>query len=92
MSTLFDLLSKGGPTMIPMAALSVTTVSCALERGWFWFQLLRSEDRVAHEVLEAAKYSLDEARSIAEQAQSMPIGRFLLAPLKLNQPTPKPFV
>ncbi|PSB24838.1 MotA/TolQ/ExbB proton channel family protein [Stenomitos frigidus] len=91
MSTLFDLLSKGGPVMIPMAGLSLVTVSCALERTLFWFQLLRREDRVAHDVLDAARYSLDEARAIAERNQTLPIGRFLLAPLKLRHPTPETF-
>ena len=91
MSTLFDLLVKGGPTMIPIVGLSVATASCAMERGCFWFQLLRGEERVAHDVLEAARYSLDEARIIAERHQDSPIGRFLLAPLNLNQPTPETF-
>ncbi len=91
MATLFDLLSKGGPVMIPMAGLSVVTVSCALERAWFWFQLLRGEDRIAHDVLDAARYSLDDARAIAARFQSLPIGRFLLAPLQLNRPTPETF-
>ncbi|UBF27267.1 MotA/TolQ/ExbB proton channel family protein [Kovacikia minuta CCNUW1] len=91
MSTLFDLVVKGGPTMIPMVGLSIATVSCALERGWFWFQLMQGEERVAHDVLEASRYSLEEARAIAEQHQSTPIGRFLLAPLRLNQPTPETF-
>ncbi|MBW4578424.1 MAG: MotA/TolQ/ExbB proton channel family protein [Tildeniella nuda ZEHNDER 1965/U140] len=91
MSTLFDLLSDGGPVMIPMAGLSVATVACALERAWFWFQLSRGEDRIAHDVLDAARYSLDDARTIAERNQSLPIGRFLLAPLKLKRPTPETF-
>ncbi|MGA7937007.1 MAG: MotA/TolQ/ExbB proton channel family protein [Kovacikia sp.] len=91
MATLFDLLMKGGPTMIPMAGLSIATVSCALERGWFWFQLMQGEERVAHDVLAASRYSLEEARLIAERHQSTPMGRFLLAPLRLNQPTPETF-
>jgi biopolymer transport protein ExbB len=90
-ATLFDLLAKGGPTMIPMAGLSVATVACALERAWFWFQLRQKEERVAQDVLESSRYSLEEARTIAEQHQFTPIGRFLLAPLKLNQPTPETF-
>ncbi|HEY9673923.1 MAG TPA: MotA/TolQ/ExbB proton channel family protein [Waterburya sp.] len=67
------------------------TISCALERGLFWFELLRQEDKIAHDVLEAARFDLDKAAKIARQAQSLPIGRFLLAPLKLNQPTPETF-
>jgi biopolymer transport protein ExbB len=91
MSTIFSLLAKGGPVMIPLVGLSVATVACALERGWFWFQFLRQEDRIVHDVLEAARVDLDKAASIAYQAQSLPIGRFLLAPLRLKQPSPETF-
>ena len=44
-----------------------------------------------HDVLAAARRSLDEAFAIAQRAQDLPIGRFLLAPLKLNQPSPETF-
>lgn len=77
--------------MVPILILSVATISCALERGLFWFQLLRQEHKIAHDVLEAARVDLDKAAKIARQAQSLPIGRYLLAPLKLRQPTPETF-
>lgn len=77
--------------MVPIIGLSIATVACALERGWFWFQFLRQEDRIAHDVLDAARVDLDKAAAIAYQAQSFPIGRFLLAPLKLKKPTPETF-
>ncbi|MGF1497062.1 MAG: MotA/TolQ/ExbB proton channel family protein [Elainellaceae cyanobacterium] len=86
-----DLVVKGGPVMIPLLALSVMTLATALERGWFWFRLLSQEDRVVHDVLEAARYNLSEARAIAEQAQHLAIGRFLLAPLRLKQSNPETF-
>ncbi|HEY9909756.1 MAG TPA: MotA/TolQ/ExbB proton channel family protein [Thermosynechococcaceae cyanobacterium] len=91
MSTLFEELAKGGLVMIPMGALSVATVACGLERSVFWFQLLRQEGRVVHDVLEAAQYDLDKAATIAAQAQHLAIGRFLLAPLRLNAPTAETF-
>ena len=77
--------------MIPIIGLSIMTISCGLERGWFWYQLLTKEDRVVHDVLDAARYDLDKAAEIAEQAQLLPIGRFLLAPLRLRQSTPETF-
>lgn len=77
--------------MIPIVGLSILTLSTALERGWFWYRLLSREDRIVHDVLDAARYSLDDARAIAEQAESLPIGRFLLAPLKLKNPNPETF-
>ena len=91
MSNLLDLAREGGPVMAPMLGLSVVTISCGLERAWFWYQLLSKEDKVVHDVLDAAQYSLEEARSIAAQAQDLAVGRFLLAPLKLRRPTPETF-
>lgn len=61
------------------------------EAGQFWFRLLKKQDRVARAVLEAARHDMTKAEQIAEQGQSLPIGRFLIAPLKLRQPTPETF-
>ncbi len=91
MARLYNLFIQGGPVMWPLLGLSIMTMSSALERGWFWLQLLSREDRVVHEVLEAAHHNLEKAQSIAKQAQKLPIGRFLLAPLKLKQPNPETF-
>lgn len=90
-NNLFELLVKGGPVMIPIVLLSIITIACALERSWFWYRLLSKEDRIVHDVLDAARYDLDQAAAIAEQAQNLPIGRFLLAPLRLRQPSPETF-
>jgi biopolymer transport protein ExbB len=91
MSTLFSLLAKGGPVMVPIVGLSILTLACGLERGWFWYHLLSKEDEIVHEVLDAARSDLGKAAAIAEQAQELPIGRFLWAPLRLKQPTPETF-
>ncbi len=77
--------------MWPLLVLSVATIACATERGWFWFQFLRQEDRIVRDVLEAARVDLDKAAAIASQAQWLPIGRYLLAALRLRQPTPETF-
>jgi biopolymer transport protein ExbB len=91
MSNLLELVTKGGPVMIPVLGLSVITVARGVERAAFWFQLLRKEDQIAHDILEAAQYDLDQATAIAESAQDQPIGRFLLAALRLNNPSPETF-
>ncbi|NEP59256.1 MAG: MotA/TolQ/ExbB proton channel family protein [Symploca sp. SIO2G7] len=91
MTRVYDLFLKGGPVMWPLLGLSVIAIACALERAWFWFRLLTKEDRIVHDVLEAARYDLKEAARIADYAQFLPIGRFLLAPLRLRQPTPETF-
>jgi biopolymer transport protein ExbB len=91
MSNLYEVLAKGGPLMIPLAGLSVASFACAFDRALFWFRVLRTEDRLAHDILDAAGYSLTDARSIAENANSQPIGRFLLAALRLKHPSPETF-
>lgn len=91
MSRFFDILVAGGPVMIPLVGMSVATFACAFERGWFWTRLLKQEKKIVRDVLEAARIDLDKAAAIAYQAQSLPIGRYLLAPLKLKNPTPETF-
>lgn len=77
--------------MVPIMGCSVLTVATALERALFWIKLLKREDQVVSEVLETARQDLDKAAATATQAQDLPIGRFLLAPLRLRQPSPETF-
>jgi biopolymer transport protein ExbB len=91
MSTVFDFLAKGGPVMVPILGCSVLTIATALERSLFWTRLLQREGQVVNEVLDAARRDLNQAAAIAGQAQDLPIGRFLLAPLRLTQPSPETF-
>ena len=91
MTTLYDYLLKGGPVMWPLFGLSIITLSCGLERTWFWFRLLSQEKRIVNDVLDAARYDLGKALEIARLARYLPIGRFLLSPLKLRKPTPETF-
>jgi biopolymer transport protein ExbB len=91
MGTVYEFLSKGGPVMVPVVGLSVLTLSCALERSWFWWHSLRGEQRLVRLILDAAIEDFDRARLLAENAQDIPIGRFLLAPLKLVSPEPETF-
>jgi biopolymer transport protein ExbB len=57
----------------------------------FWLKLISHEKQIVHDVLTAARINLDEASTIASYAKSQPIGRVLLAPLRLHQPTPETF-
>ncbi|MGF1535870.1 MAG: MotA/TolQ/ExbB proton channel family protein [Elainellaceae cyanobacterium] len=88
---MFDLLVKGGLVMIPLVVLSVMTIATSFERLWFWYRLLSKEDRIVRDVIDTAPHSLVEARTIAERASNLAIGRFLLAPLRLRQPSPETF-
>ena len=91
MTTVFDFLAKGGPVMVPIMGASVFTVACALERATFWTDLLRREAKVVNQVLDKARIDLDEAAAIAARARDLPIGRFLIAPLNLQNPSPDSF-
>jgi biopolymer transport protein ExbB len=91
MSTVLDFIAKGGPVMVPIMGCSVLTVATAFERLLFWARLLRREQRVVDEVLDAARRTLNEAAAIAAQSRDTPIGRFLLAPLRLRNPSPETF-
>lgn len=91
MFPVLEWMIKGGPVMIPLMGLSVFTIATGLERTWFWFQLMRQEHQIVRDVLYAAREDLQEAEAIATRAQDTPIGRFLLAPLRLRQSTPETF-
>ncbi|MEA5468543.1 MotA/TolQ/ExbB proton channel family protein [Spirulina sp. 06S082] len=77
--------------MYPLLLLSIFTFACALDRGRFWVRLLIQEDRVTRDVLETARVNLSKAADIAKGASYLPIGRFLLAPLQLRNPSPETF-
>lgn len=77
--------------MVPIMGCSVLTIATALERALFWTKLLRREDQVVSEVLDTSRRDLAQAAAIAAQSQDLPIGRFLLAPLRLKQPSPDTF-
>ncbi|MGD1903775.1 MAG: MotA/TolQ/ExbB proton channel family protein [Geitlerinemataceae cyanobacterium] len=77
--------------MWPLLGLSIFTLATAFERGWFWIRLVSQEQRIVNDVLDAARYDLGKAEDIAEYARHLAIGRFLLAPLRLRQPTPETF-
>jgi biopolymer transport protein ExbB len=91
MSNVLELLAKGGPVIVPLVGLSILSVACGIERSWFWWKTLQGEKLLVREILSAAQEDLGKARAIAEQAKHLPIGRFLLAALRLNQPTPETF-
>ncbi len=77
--------------MFPLLVLSVATFGCAIERCWFWYKLISQEKQIVQEVLSAAKVDLEKAEAIAERAQGLAIGRFLVAPLRLRKSSPEIF-
>jgi biopolymer transport protein ExbB len=86
------LFQKGGPAMWPLLLLSILSLTTVLERGWFWYQLLRNESKIVHRLLDAAADSdWAQAYDIAERTQHQPVSRFLGAPLRLETPDPELF-
>ncbi|KYC41514.1 biopolymer transporter ExbB [Scytonema hofmannii PCC 7110] len=77
--------------MWPLLFLSIVTLACALERTWFWCKLIVRERRLVRKVLAAAEIGLEEAEAIALCGKDLSIGRFLVEPLKLRNPTPETF-
>lgn len=91
MTRLFDIFLAGGFMMFPLLILSVITLAYAMQRVWFWLKLVIQEKQVVQDVLTVAQYDLEKAEAIARGAEDLAIGRFLAAPLKLNNPTPENF-
>lgn len=75
----------------PLVFLSILSIATILERMWFWVRVLTKERELVDRILETARYDWTMARQVAQQAQNQPIGRFLSAPLKLEQPNPEVF-
>lgn len=91
MTRLFDIFLAGGFMMFPLLILSVITLAYAMQRVWFWLKLVIQEKQVVQDVLTVAQYDLEKAEKIARSADDLAMGRFLAAPLQLNNPTPENF-
>lgn len=86
-----ELITKGGIAMWPLLALSILTMGTIFERIWFWATIALREGIIVNRVLEAAAGSWHVARQIALESRRQPIGRYLYAPLRLNNPEPEVF-
>jgi biopolymer transport protein ExbB len=89
---IFDLLKNGGwVAIIPLVILSILSLTVAFERSRFWFGVLNKEKEIAGRVMDACRRDWAAAEEIARQAYDQPIGRFLYAPLRLQNPDPELF-
>lgn len=78
--------------MWPLIGLSILALTTIIERAWFWISLLLKEEEIVKQVLQAAsQQSWGAASEIARRATTLPIGRFLNAPLKRDSPEPELF-
>lgn len=86
-----ELFQKGGPAMWPLLVLSILALSAIFERLWFWSRILTKEREIVNRVLDAAQRDWRTATDLARQSSDQPIGRFLYAPLRLQNPDPELF-
>ena len=89
--TFQELIAKGGPAMWPLIVLSILSLSTIVDRLWFWASLFFKERRTVKKVLEAARRDWGVATEMARRASKQPIGRFLYAPLRLQNADPELF-
>ena len=86
-----EIFRDGGPAMWPLVVLSIVSVSIILERLWFWTSILTKERDIVNRILDAATQDWQIATEIARRSSNKPIGRFLYAPLRLDEPDPEVF-
>ena len=90
-TAILELFEKGGISMWPLLFLSILSLSTILERLVFWLGVMSKERELINRVLEAARYDWQVAQEIAKQGSKQPIGRFLYAPLRLQNAEPELF-
>ncbi|MEM6451254.1 MAG: MotA/TolQ/ExbB proton channel family protein [Cyanobacteria bacterium P01_D01_bin.105] len=86
-----ELFRQGGIAMWPLLFLSILALGTIMERIWFWSRVLTRESAVSGRVLEAARREWSAATQIAQRANRLPMGRFLLGALKLKDQDPEVF-
>jgi biopolymer transport protein ExbB len=86
-----EIFVRGGFAMWPLLFLSILSLGTIIERIWYWSKVLTREREVAGRVLEAARREWAAATDIAQRSIRLPMGRFLYAALKLNDPDPEVF-
>ena len=88
---MIELFKAGGWVMYPLALMSVLALAGIMDRLIFWFGIFRLEQKTAENILAIARQDLNLAAQVAEQSLKVPIGRFLYAPLALEEPEPDLF-
>lgn len=81
----YDLLTKGGPLMIPIVLCSVVALTIILERGYYFF---RNRDRIDGWMAQMegllSRDSLTEAKALCAEAGG-PVARVMAVGLQLRQ-------
>lgn len=77
--------------MWPLLAFSLLSTTLILERGLFWMQLYREQDRLIQKILTLYSTQPKSAIDSLRQHTQFPIARIFLAALTLEQGTPDDF-
>jgi biopolymer transport protein ExbB len=89
--TFVEILEKGGITVWPLLFLSILALGTILERMFFWAILLFRERSILEKILDTATKDWDLIRDTTRKYRNHPLGNFLYAPLRLNDPDPEVF-
>ncbi len=87
-----SVLVAGGPVVVPLMLGSIATITVAIERIYFWWQMRRDRAQVMPHIFEL--YERDPRSAIARlqhYADRLPIARIALAALELHRPHPIAF-
>ncbi|WP_173362922.1 MotA/TolQ/ExbB proton channel family protein [Gloeothece verrucosa] len=77
--------------MWPLLFLSILALSTIIERIWFWSRVLLKQGQVLNRIMDSAARSWEMTPKIARDYRRHPLGEYLYAPLKLNNPDPDLF-
>lgn len=89
--TFLEILEKGGITVFPLLFLSILAGGTILERLFFWLIFLIRERGILEKILETAVKDWDLVKDTTRKYRNHPLGNFLYAPLRLNDPDPEVF-
>ncbi|WP_203457623.1 MotA/TolQ/ExbB proton channel family protein [Gloeothece citriformis] len=77
--------------MWPLLFLSILALSTIIERIWFWSRVLLKQGQVLNRIMDTASRNWETTPKIARDYRRHPLGNYLYAPLKLNNPDPDVF-
>lgn len=77
--------------MLPLLGFSLLAVALILERGFFWWRVLRRQKLIVEQALSLYKQNPQAVLPLLAQNADLPMARIFLAALELDRPTPDDF-
>lgn len=91
MNNLYQILTAGGITIIPLLLCSCLTITLAIERAIFWWQLKSQQKNLLKRVLQVYAQDSDAAKKLLQNYPNLAIARIFTAALILENATPTEF-